>query len=886
MRVLNSVRLRLRSLFRRQRVDEELDDELRFHLEQEAQALIEQGLAPAEAVRRAHLDLGGLEQVKAECRQARGVHLIETALQDVRYGIRTLRQSPWFAMTALATLALTIGAVSTVLTLANAFMWRPLAVQGSRDLVVVSSHRRHPYWNAFGFISYPDYVDLRDHTTTLDGLAAHYSSSPLWATYGGVRREIVGAVVSANYFRTLGLTPALGRFFSEDDDRVPGRDCVVVISHALWRSAFGSSPEVLGATLWLNRVPFTVVGVAPEGFNGLSMTPNDVYMPTMMLRVGYRYCDVIADSDCTILSLIGRLREGRTLENVQAEMATLTPAHWAANATRKGALTDLVAFRPRGAGGVYGSHSYGGWAEAPLILTVTGLTLLVGCANLGGLLLVRGGARTREIAIRASLGASPGRLLRQLMTESLLLAAAGGVLGLLLSLALTRALEAMFYRSDSEGYIWRFDLHPDPLVIVAVLAIAAGTAFAFGLVPALRSIRLGAAQSLSRQASAPVTHARLTPWLVGIQIAAALTLTISASLLASSARRFVTDANFDPSHVALLRLRPALVEYSAERAQNFQRGAVRRLQAVPGVVAVSLFEAGAVLEGGEVTVSRDGQRTRAIANLIGPAYFAVLGTPVLEGRDFDEHDGVGSPGVAIIDEACARSLGLVHAVGTRLVIEGGPEVEVVGVVANVSTHARAYPPDAHLYTPFWRKPDARDARYCVRVQGDPGAMLPSLVRAVNDVDPDVPVTETLPMTTQLADGALKNVRMTATIVVYAAGLAVLLSAIGVYGTLAFSVACRTKEIGVRTAVGASPASIACMVVGEGMRTVLLGLVAGVACAWAAAQLLRHLLYGATAGDGLLYTASALAVAFVGMCACWIPARRAARLDPRVALNSD
>jgi putative ABC transport system permease protein len=420
-------------------------------------------------------------------------------------------------------------------------------------------------------------------------------------------------------------------------------------------------------------------------------------------------------------------------------------------------------------------------------------------------------------------------------------------------------------------------------------------AFLFGLLPALKSIRLGSVLTLTRQASSVAARPRLTRWLIGGEVAIALALVTLAALLSGSAQQFVTDGHFDARHVALLRLEGASPPDSPpERTRELQRAVIHRLEALPGVLAASGWNRGGVIDAPSVMVSRAEGAASGIPPVgagtkdVAPRYFAALGTPLRRGRDFDERDSVHSPPVAIVNESLAQRLwpgG--DALGSTLVAGEGPPREVVGIVADVSASVRGEPRRPHVYVPLWQVPDKPNSRFCVRVQGNPAAALPMLIRAVREVEPDAAVSETMPMTSYLAAGdELRTVRLTASVASYGATLAVLLSAIGIYGTLAFSVARRTKEIGVRVAVGAGPRDVIAMIMTEEMTVVSAGMAAGIALAWGGSRLVRHLLYGTASADGVAYAGAAVVVLVSGLLACWIPARRAMRLDPMVALKAD
>ena len=828
-------------------------------------------------------------------------HLLATTLQDVRYGLRLLRRSPAFTITALLTLALTMGAVSTVITLANAFVLRPMPGARPHELVVLTKYRHTP--RAWARISYLDYVHIRDHTTTLSGLGAHCGyGAPWWVTYNGQSKELGFSIVSANYFSVLGLKPARGRFFSAEEDSVPGRDRVVVISHDVWRAGWNASPDAVGTAIKIQGELFTVVGVAPEGFHGLHEQVSDIYIPIKAMPVIGAGRNPFTDPDepgC--LQMVGRIGDGRRLEDVKAEAPTLAPTRWAEKATAEQPAMTLIAFRPRGAEGAHGDFGFFETFEAGRSLAIVAAAcLLLGCANLAALLLARGSSRTRELAIRPSLGATPLRLLRQLLTESLLIAAGGGVLGVLLSLWLARAFVSAFYGSTNGGRN-HFDLHLDIRVVAGVAFCAMATAVLFGAVPALRSIRLGARLAMGRAASGGTPPSTLTRTLIGVQIAGALTLVTLVGLLLSSARRFVSEGAFETSHVALLRVAPTWrgpvlrEKHSPEKLAAFQHAVLERLSAVPGVEAVSVWDGGGLLDGygqhrpNQVVVRRYPEPNATGVSVgwkaVAPRFFDVLHTPRLRGRDFTPADRAKPTRVAIVNEALARALwpdG--DAMGRTLVVNKDAPSEVVGIVRDVYARLPGSAPVPQVFVPL--TPDS-GTRYCVRVHGDPTAALPTLVRTIQELDPDAPVRETMTMGGYLAQRDLRPLRMTVAVTAYGAALAVLLGAIGVYGTLAFSVARRSKEIGVRIAVGAAPSDIVRSILDGEMRVVLAGVTSGLLLAWATSRFLRHLLYGLpSARDGALYAAAAMLVVGVALLACWLPARRAARIDPMAALKSD
>jgi len=889
--MLADLRHRLRAIFRRDAVERELAEELALHLEHEIDTRVAAGLPRAEAVRQARLALGGIDQITEAHRDARGIGLIETVMQDVRYGVRTMRRAPVFSLTAVVTIALSTAALATVLTLAHTLFVRRLPVKRPEELVAVAATRVR--WNPeavaprdaarlqiLGPVSYPDYVAFRDRVTTLNGLAAHYPTAPLFASANGNVKEINGAVVSANFFTLLGLEPIAGRFFHPSEDAVPDRDRVAVISSNLWRTWFGSSPQAIGSPLRINSVDFTIVGVASSDFVGTTPLPIEVYIPTMMLRTGYRWCDDALAADCTVLQLIGRLAPGRTLADAAAELPTLMPESW--RHARAGENSGVATTAVRGLSDDD--------TEPRLVTILTGIAIVllaVCCANLGGLSTAQSAARRTEVSIRLSLGAGARRIVRQLATEWLLLGAIGGIAGAVLSRVLTGMLAQSFFTMDDEGHPLRYVFAQTPTIVTLTIGAALGAALVISISPAFAVVRRARASDASVRSTA--SRRLAGRWLLAAQAMAAVAMVVVAALLAASAHTMVGGRNYDPSHVALMRLRPRLLKYPPDRAQQFQRNVVQRLAMLPSVASVSMVGVGGVLDGGWAPIALPAwtgdRQVRARYNEIGPSYFATLRTPLLSGREFDAGDSLRSPRVAIVNETLAARLwpdG--RALGATLLVNTTPH-RIVGIVEDISLGSRASLPESWIYTPFWQNPAQVDSRLAIRLNAEPAAMLPVLAREVNRVDPDVPIAEMITLPMRLA-GLIRPVRVAVAFVGYTAALAVLLTGIGLFGALSFTVARRTSEIGIRMALGAARARIVRAIVGDGLVVVGGGAVAGVALAAAATRLVTHLLYGPAAADWLYYAAAAMLVVLVGLAACIVPARRAAGVEPVVALRCE
>lgn len=862
--------------FRRRSLEQELAAELESHLEMHIEDNLRAGMSPAEARRLALVKLGGVESIREQVREVQRFDFLETTLGDLAYGLRRLRRNKGFAVTAILTLSLTTGALATVLTLAHTLFFKPLPVPDADKLVKITPTRE--FGRSFGLISYPDYARIRDATQTLEDLAAHYPTAPLFARLGERAETIEGSVVTANFFPLLRLQPALGRFFLPTEDRVPDRDRVAVLSYDFWSSWFGASPEALGGEIELNGVSFTIIGIAPRNFQGLGTTPVSIYVPMMMLRTGYRWCVDALSASCTILRMIGRRAEGRDLAVVQAEMDTLVPESW------QRALPDensgLEARLPQGREAGATEENF-----VSLLAWVAGILLLACCANLSGLLVARAGNRAHELSVRASIGASKWRLIRQLLTESQLLALGGGLAGILLSLGLVEMLNREFFSWDSGGRVQNYDFSIPIPALLAVLLVSVGAGLVFGLVPALRSIRLGM-NALGPGSRTVTPDSKLAPRLVVMQAIVATLLVIVAGLLASSARELVTGTNFEPSGVALLRLRPRLLGYSPEQAQSYLRKVLERLRAVPGVESFSFVGTGVALRGLDEEVALPGVEKGGIQVgyiEVGPRYFETIGTPLLKGREFLARDGTDAPPVAIVSRALANLCWPGSDPLGRPVRIGGQERTVVGIVADAGLQSRAEGVLPFAFVPFWQNPASVDARLQVRVAGDPATFLPTLIREIHQADPQVPITETLPLATQIA-GEFRTLRMSSAAVSYAALVAVLLSTLGLYGSLSLAVARRRREIGIRMAIGASSRSILRLFQGQGLKLVGCGVLFGLLLAVPGTRLLRHLLYGSPAADIYAFLFAAAVLIGVGILASHLPALRASRIAPSESLK--
>ena len=867
--------------------EQDLDDELQFHLEKAVERNVRRGMSAEQASRAALVQFGGKAQWTETARDERRSRMIDDFTRDVRYGAATLRRNPGFAVSAILTIALGIAATVTVFSFINSIYLRPIAVPEGTRLVRIYGGSRPDAEHELGF---PAYRELRRSARSFDLVAAHYSTAPLYMTARGESAEARGAVVSGEYFRMLGIRPALGRFFTLAEDSVPDRDAVAIIGYGLWQRRFGGEARVIGETVTINGRAFSIIGVAPERFDGIvAGFPNELWIPTMMLRTGYRWCDAF-QATCPITSITARLAPGASLTQARAEVSALTP--------RLAALTDpddsirVIATNPAVGIRVWEQRQF---AQLSGLLSAIALILMiVACANLSGLLLARGLSRQREIALRTSLGAGRWRIVRQLLTESAIIACAGGLIGVVLSRWTSRALVG-FFASDSEGYLHPYDVSLDARVAVFAVITALGAVMLFGLFPAIRISRVDVAEALKVGTGGSASRSRARMVLVAGQVALALSLLVGAGLLTRSFGALMSTQQFDPRGVAQLRLRPMLMGYDHERAVPYLQRALASIRSVPGVISAAPVRGSLVSQStgrAEVALPTDvpvakENATRVEYFDIGPGYFATLRVPVLAGREFSEHDDPSTPLVAMVNQALAKRLWPSGNVIDQPLLLNGKQFRVIGVVKDHRVHTMSEASPAMAYVAFWQNATVPqiDARIAIRVSGDPLRALPALQRAAAVADPGVPVTELLAMESQMR-ATYTELRLGGAVLIVGAGFALFLSAIGLYGVVSFLVTQRAREIGIRLAVGARPSDVLAMLVRQGFYPVWVGGAIGVAASIIAAPLLSRWLFGIGPVDSVTIAAALAAVGLVAMGASYLPARRASRTDPATVFRCD
>ncbi len=894
MRRFRAMLLRLLATIRRRRSEEEFAAELDSHLAMHVEDGIRVGLSPQEARGRALLRLGGSEQVRQAWRERHGLPWLESLGRDIRHGLRTLARNPGFTAVTALTLALGIGANTAIFSLIDALFLKPLPLPHPEQLVRIYARGPHGHYGA-GF-SMPEFEGLRGHDPSFRSLSVEAHVAQLNLADGGSSVEVTGAFVSANYFDLLGVQPAVGRSFLPDEDAAPNRNPVAIVSDALWRAQFNGDRSVLGREVRVNDARLTIVGVAPPGFHGARVgLPEEIWIPSMMLGKAGRGCEDGSYNCSLIDAIIGRLKGGVSPAAAQSEAASRMV--WSANDwPERPSRRQLVLFP---ASGESPDSETDDESQMHLLMAVTGLLLLIACANLAGLLLARGATRRREIAVRLAIGAQRSRVIRQLLTESLLLASVGGALGVGFSFLMGDLL-SQFYATDSEGFQHLYDLSFDWRILAYSVGLTLAMGALFGLVPALRASRQDLNAELKQGGPAAETASgRLGHALVVGQVALSMVLVVSAGLLVRSGIALEKGTNFDPTHMVVLRLRPELLKYTPQQVESLVRETVRRVAVAPGVQSVAFMQGGEGLvwnwmNGRSAQVSLPGDKSElphagveVRKQDIGANFFHTLRTPLLQGREFTAQDRPDSPRVAIVNEALALRLWPAgKAVGETVMVNGQP-FQVAGVAADLQPPNSLHAPEPHLYLSYWQSGATRegDIRMAIRVAGDPAAALPAIRRIVQKIDPAVPIGEDMAMSEQV-NLEYMPVLLARSAMSYCGLLALTLSAIGLYSTLAFAVRTRSREIGIRMALGAKKEDVLRLVVRQGTRLALAGVGIGSMAALLLTKLEAGLLYGVKAADPLIYASVAVLLLVVAFAACLLPALRAASVDPVQALRTE
>jgi predicted permease len=836
-----------------------------------------------------------------------GEILMRTLWQDIRFGARMLAKHPGFTATAVLTLGLGIGANTAIFSLINQVLLRRLPVQNPNELVILRAPglMKGHVWSDGDEAqswSYPMYKRLRETNQAFSGLVARFAIPVTVANQGQTERA-GGELVSGNYFEVLGVRPALGRLFTLEDDKVPGAQPVAVLSHGYWMRRFGGDPAILNQTLLVNNTALTVVGVAQAGFTGVQVgESSDVFVPFMMKAQMTPERSGLDDWNDQYLAIMGRRKPELSLAQTEAAINAayrpllqeqlLTITGWDEK-KREQFLSKKVLLLPGAKGRSTLQNDSGQPLTALFVMVV--LVLLIACTNVANLLLAQGAARQRELAIRTAMGASRGRMIRQLLAESLLCALAGGALGLVLG-AWLMTLLTPFVASNLgiKGLSTSLD--------VSVLSFALGATLAsgifFGLIPAWRVTRNAIAQTLKDQAStssAGGSHVGARKMLVSGQVAFTLLLLAGAFLFVrtlSNLRK--QNLGLRTENVISFSISPILNGYDTARSIALIDQLRARMASVPGVSAVGASEIGTLTGtdmGANVTIegSKDLSSEDSHINYdpVSPSYFSTLGVPLLSGREFNDGDAAGKPKVAVISETMVKKyfagrnpLGLHFAFGGGTV---KPDIEIVGVVKDVK-QAHVHDPDVpYIYLPYAQRPHIREMTFYAYTQQQPLLMTAALRNEVRALDPNLPIYNVKTLE-QVVDEDLFGQRIVAWLSAGFGTLAALLAAMGIYGVLAYLVVQRTREIGIRMALGAETAHVRFLIVKEVGTMVLLGIAVGIPLAYALAKFSESLLFGVHAGDPRIYALGIALIALIALAACYLPARRATRVDPLVALR--
>jgi len=870
-----------------------LERELQSDLELEEEEQHDAGLPREEARYAALRAFGNPTLIREQTHEAWGWAAVEHLWQDLRYALRQLQKYPGFTAVVVLILAVAIGANCAIFSFVDAVFLKPLPVPHPERLVRIYARGPSGHFGA-GF-SYPEFQHIRDHTSSFDSIAIETERPQLHLVLGDSSVEIPGEFVSASYFHVLGVEPRLGRGFLPEEDAVPGRNPVVVISDALWNARFNRDPAVIGRVLSINSILFKVVGVAPPEFYGdVPGQPHDVWIPAMMYRaVGYG-CDD-GSYNCSLFdTMIGSLAPGSLPAQAQAEVASVivwSASDWPERPSRR----QIALFTANRSSPDDQAENA---AQLRLLMLVTASLLVIACANLAGLLLARCLTRKKEIAVRLSLGAAGSRIVRQLLTESLMLAGLGGVAGLGLSLAGKRILSD-FYALDSEGFRHFYDLRFDWRAAAFSIGLTMLAGIFFGLLPAIKAVRHNLVTDL-KDGGAAEQHTRggLRSVLVIAQIALSIVLVIASGLLTRSAAKVGEGTNFDPANALVIRLRPELMKYTPPRVDALVRHVYQRLSAQPGIVSVAYMEGGEGLvwdwrSGRDVQVGLSPESRDHTSGLqvrkqdVSGEFFRTLKIPLLQGRAFTEHDLPDSPLVAVINQALARQIWSAGnpVVGRTLYLNSWP-YQVIGVCADLQPANSLYAPEPHVYLSYWQSNATRegDVRLVIRVRNDPAQVLPMIRRAIRSIDASVPVGEDMPLSVQVRLDYM-DVLLAQRVMTFCGLLALCLSAMGLYSVLAFAVRARSLEIGIRMALGARKQDVLRLFLIDGARLALAGSAAGVAAALVSTRMLRTLLFGVQPTDSRIIAYAVGLLLLVALAACILPASRAASISLMCVLRS-
>jgi predicted permease len=897
MPLFTRARAGLIALFRRDRVDHELDDELRDFVERATEQERQQGISPEAAARAARLQLGMTESVKDYVRDVGWESVCDAAWQDARYAVRSLRKSPGFTAVVALTLALGIGGTTAIFSLLDATILRSLPVGHPEQLVLVRAGGLYPVYRAF-----------RARTDLFQDLFATSGIKVLDVEVQGAARERTNvSLVSASYFSTLDVPATLGRTFTDNDDSAPGQHPIAVASDGYWQRRFARDPAILNRVIRINNTAVTIVGVAPQGFFGeeVGVAP-DLWVPLSMWGQVVPGPNLLESPGTGWLRMIGRVQPGvrpsgpqPILTRTFQEVVTGIVGPKAPDDVRRDIANAGVTLEPA----ARGVSSLRAQFARPLQLLMGGVVvvLLIACANITSLLLARAQVRRREIDLRVALGVSRGRLVRQLLTESFVLAALGGALGIVCASWLREGVVRLI---SPDGSRIPLSAATDARLLGFAIVVTSVAALLFGLAPAWHSTRSGVGGALVTRQQGGVGRRRLNAALVVAQMTMSFVLLTGAGLfLRTVANLRGVDLGFWPDRLLVVDINPSAAGYAGDRALVLARRMLDRMHAIPGVSAVSLSEHGVLTgtDNGSNLMHPEGFVAGAEGyphaqwDVVGPRYFSTLGIGLVTGRDFTDYDDAAAPRVVAINEAMARRFFSGSSpVGRRLVWGGGENaqrLEIVAVVRDVRRNGPRDAPQLRFYLPYFQLSVVRSnwmvgsTRYLIRTAVDPSAVAGALRRLVPEEDPRLSITS-LEAGGDLVGRTLLQERLLATLLAAFGILAIGLACLGVYGLIAYQVLQRTSEIGIRMALGSPRAAVLWTMLRPAVLWVVIGIAAGVPLALAAGRTAQSQLFGLTAADPRVLTVAVVVMSTLGLLAALIPARRATRIDPLVALRAE
>jgi predicted permease len=908
--VLSDIRYRLRAVFSRGSLEQELDDELRFHVEREAEKYERQGMSHEAALRRARLDFGGVEQMKEASRDMRGIDRLESIVRDLRFSVRSLKSRPAFTLTVIATLALGIGANTAIFTLVDALLLRPLPVSHPEQLVIVSNPAEVNNNNVgdpvTDYVSFLLYKDVRARNTAFTDMYANGLSGSLDVKIGGGTDATVeqphARFVTGNFFAVLGVPAYAGRTFTAAEDETQGQDPVAVLTYEYWQRRFSGSFAAIGSIMRVNDVAVTIIGVTPPGFQGdIVGEPLDFWLPMMMAPVIQPGMGVLNDRAWSWMVMMGRLKPGVTIEQARAQLPAVE-----ANAVREHVsgrllsefetnLKDTPIQVVSGARGFSERRAEYGKALWVLMAAV-GLVILVVCANVSSLMLARTVARGREMTVRMTLGAGRGRLIQQMLIEGTLLAIVSSVLGLLAATWGSRLLLTNVSGTNTTRSI-AIDTALDARVLAFTAALTLACVLLFGLLPALRATRVDLATSLRSQGRNLMGAARVgrVPFgraLVVAQIALSMLLLIGGGLLVRSMQQLLhSDIGVDRDHVIAVRVRTARSPYVGARLAQFRRDLADHVGRIPGVDAVAfadhgLFSGGA--SGYHVKVpgfvAQADSEGRVSLDRVGPNFFHAIGARLVRGRDIDRQDLETRPPATVINETMAkRYFGARDPLGVTVTVDTVPYT-IVGVVRDFQSRDVRGEPRREMYLAFHdpNEGETGQAKLSVHVRGDPSRFVRPIRGAIEDVDRTLPIV--VDPVNDLVRGTVSEDVLLVQVTTFFCVVTLVLAALGLYGVTAYSTSQRTSEFGLREALGAEPGDVTRMVLGEAVRVAIVGIVIGVPAGLAATGMIRAQLFGVGTIDVPSLGIAIVVLVATAVVASYLPARRAAKVGPLEALR--